>query len=241
MRLKPRYLFLIMTSLLAGLHACKPDKPEEKKYMGYFPATEVLKYLYFKPGSYWIYECDSTGELDSQIMVSIDTPWSHQEYIDYQFVNYIKKSITHQVDFKTIYFGSEIPYNRNKVGQYYFANSLSISGSNLSATDCVFFYPFDSNSLGGFGSSPTYYKGYYDSMQVLGKWYKDVRVFKVQATTGWIKPTTWRIDNLNRAISVQYYWAKHIGIIKTTVFAYDRVRNEPYTHNWNLKKTELKK
>lgn len=232
-------LCLFSTALLL-LNACKPDKPEEKVYLGYFPATVPLQYLYFKPGSYWVYECDSTGELDSQIMVKCDTPWQHQSYIDYQYVIYNKKSITYKTSFNTIYFGTAIPYNKSQVGKYYFANSLGISGPNSSATDCVFFYPFDTNSLGGFGSSPTYYKGHYDSMQVLGRWYKDVRVFKVQVTSGWIKLNSWRLPNLNHLTSVEYYWSKHIGLIRTRVFTYDNVLNKPFTHNWNLKRYLVK-
>lgn len=225
---------------LIGLSGCKPE-PEEQKYMGTFPLGEVKDYLYFKPGSYWIYECDSTGELDSQVMLSCDTPWQHQSYIDYQYLIYNKKSVTNSVYFNTINFGSPIPYNKSQIGKYYFANSLSISGPNISATDCVFFYPFDSNSLGGYGSSPTYYKGYYDSMEVLGKWYKDVRVFRVQATSGWIKLKSWRLPNLNRLTSIEYYWSRGIGIIRTKVFTYDYVLNKPFTHNWYLKSCLIQK
>ena len=230
-------LCLFSTALLL-LNACKPDKPEEKVYLGYFPATVPSQYLYFKPGSYWVYECDSTGELDSQIMVKCDTPWQHQSYIDYQYVIYNKKSITYKTSFNTIYFGTAIPYNKSQVGKYYFANSLGISGPNSSATDCVFFYPFDTNSLGGFGSSPTYYKGHYDSMQVLGRWYKDVRVFQY-GTTGFIRPTT-KIELLRDA-TVTVYWARNVGIIKYNIYTglWDG-KQTPYRYNWSLKRYLIK-
>jgi hypothetical protein len=224
-------LLIIAGTLLCLFHSCKRE-PEQKKYMGYFPATEVMKYIYYKPGSYWIYECDSTGELDSQVMISIDTPWSHQDYIDYQYVNYVKKSVTYGVDFKTIFFGTEIPYNGNKIGQYFFANSLSINGPNMSANDCVFFYPFDSNSLGGYGSSPTYYKGYLDSLQVLGKWYKDVRVFQVQYAGGFVEPRikTWGDGQIT------YYWAKNIGVVRVHVWTKKDGFDTTFKFNWNLKR-----
>jgi hypothetical protein len=230
-------LYLLCTALLL-LNACKPEKPEEKVYLGYFPATVPLQYLYFKPGSYWVYECDSTGELDSQIMVKCDTPWQHQSYIDYQYVIYNKKSITFKTSFNTIYFGTAIPYNKSQVGKYYFANSLEISGPNSSATDCVFFYPFDTNSIGGFGSSPTYYKGHYDSMQVLGRWYKDVRVFQVQYAGGFIEPKnvkTWGDGQIT------YYWAKNVGIIRQHVWTKKDGLNTTFKFNWNLKRFLINK
>jgi hypothetical protein len=228
-------LYLLCTALLL-LNACKPDKPEEKVYLGYFPATVPLQYLYFKPGSYWVYECDSTGELDSQIMVKCDTPWLRKTYIDYQFILYNKKSITYNSSFNTYYASMDISYDKKDKDKYYFFNSISTKMPSNSALDCVFFYPFDSSFYGGIGSSPTYYKGHYDSMQVLGRWYKDVRVFKVQATSGWIKLNSWRLPNLNHLTSVEYYWSKYMGLIRTRVFTYDNVLNKPFTHNWNLKR-----
>ena len=91
-RLKNFIVALTFFALL-GLGACKPE-PEKQKYLGNYPLGEVKDYLYFKPGSYWVYECDSTLELDSQVMISIDTPWFHKSYIDYQLLFFNKKSIT---------------------------------------------------------------------------------------------------------------------------------------------------
>jgi hypothetical protein len=228
--------FIVALTILAllGLGACKPE-PEKQKYLGNYPLGEVKDYLYFKPGSYWVYECDSTLELDSQVMISIDTPWFHKSYIDYQLLFFNKKSITFDNSYTTDGY-YEVPYNRNF--SYFNAFNINIRGNNVSGYDCVFYYPFDSTKY-GYGSSPTYYKGYLDSLQVLGTWYKDVRVFKVQGTTGWTKLNIWRLSNLNRSTSMQYYWAKGIGIVKIIVYTFDGVKNEPFTHNWNLRRYKI--
>jgi hypothetical protein len=230
-------LYLLCTALLL-LNACKPDKPEEKVYLGYFPATVPLQYLYFKPGSYWIYECDSTGELDSQIMVKCDTPWLRKTYIDYQFILYNKKSITYNSYFNTYYASMDIAYDKKDKDKYYFFNSISSKMPSNSALDCVFFYPFDSSFYGGIGSSPTYYKGHYDSMQVLDRWYKDVRVFQY-GTTGFIRPTT-KIELL-RDGTVTVYWARNVGIIKYNIYTglWDG-KQTPFRYNWNLKRYQVK-
>jgi hypothetical protein len=228
----------LLSSALLLLNACKPE-PEPQKYLGNYPLGEVKDYLYFKPGSYWVYECDSTGELDSQVIRSIDTPWFHLGYIDYQLLMYNRESIPFRTRFNTYYPTVISPYCEKC--QRGFRNVLNIVSPFGSATDCVFYYPFDSTVAGGGGSSPTYYKGYLDSLQVLGKWYKEVRVFQVQATSGWIKLNSWRLQNLNHLTGVEYYWSKDIGIIKTRVFTFDNVLNQPFTHNWNLKRYSIKK
>ena len=173
--------FIVALTILAllGLGACKPE-PEKQKYLGNYPLGEVKDYLYFKSGSYWVYECDSTLELDSQVMISIDTPWFHKSYIDYQLLIYEKFSFSFKTSFKTYYPTFDAKYCESC--ERGFGNVLNISGPNISGTDCVFYrisWGFDSTRNGGGGSSPTYYKGYLDSLQVLGSWYKDVRVFKV--------------------------------------------------------------
>ena len=226
-------LYLLSTALLL-LNACKPDKPEEQKYLGNYPLGVVKDYLYFKPGSYWVYECDSTGELDSQVMLRCDTPWIRKSFIDYQFIEYSKYSFPFKTSFSTFEYSNDILYcEKCKRG---LSTLIAFKSPSNTALDCTFFFPFDSSMAAAGGSSPTYYKGHYDSMQVLGRWYKDVRVFKVQATSGWIKLNSWRLPNLNHLTSVEYYWSKYMGLIRTRVFTYDNVLNKPFTHNWNLKR-----
>ena len=53
--------------LLLPISSCAPEEPEPQEYLGTYPLGDIKDYLYFKPGSMWVYECDSTGELDTQI------------------------------------------------------------------------------------------------------------------------------------------------------------------------------
>jgi hypothetical protein len=210
-------------------HSCKRE-PEPQKYLGNYPLGEVKDYLYFKPGSYWVYECDSTGELDSQVIRSIDTPWFHLGYIDYQLLMYNRESIPFRTKFNTYYPTVISPYCEKC--QRGFRNVLNIVSPFGSATDCVFYYPFDSTIAGGGGSSPTYYKGYLDSLQVLGKWYKDVRVFQVQYAGGFVEPRikTWGDGQIT------YYWAKNIGVVRVHVWTKKDGFDTTFKFNWNLKR-----
>jgi hypothetical protein len=226
----------LLSSALLLLNACKPE-PEPQKYLGNYPLGEVKDYLYFKPGSYWVYECDSTGELDSQVIRSIDTPWFHLGYIDYQLLMYNRESIPFRTKFNTYYPTVISPYCEKC--QRGFRNVLNIVSPFGSATDCVFYYPFDSTVAGGGGSSPTYYKGYLDSLQVLGKWYKDVRVFQY-GTSGFIRPN-YKTEILRDA-RMTMFWAKNVGVVKYYIQGGLWDNNlTPFWFNWNLKRYSIKK
>ena len=240
--MKPHSIFLtaICLPLLLLMGACKPE-PKQQKYLGNYPLGEVMDYLYFRPGSYWIYECDSTQELDSQVLVSIDTPWFHKSYIDYQLLVYKKFSFSFNTNYETYYPTFDAKYCESC--ERGFGSVLNISGANNTGTDCVFYrmsWGFDSTRIGGGGSSPTYYSRYYDSLQVLGVWYKDIRVFKVQATSGWTKPKLNNLDKLSKYASMIYYWSKKVGLIRIEVQVGDLISQKEYIHNWNLKTYDIK-
>ena len=227
-------LYLLCTALLL-LNACKPEKPKEQKYLGNYPLGVVKDYLYFKPGSYWVYECDSTGELDSQVMLRCDTPWIRKSFIDYQFIEYSKYSFPFKTSFSTFEYSNDILYcEKCKRG---LSTLIAFKSPSNTALDCTFFFPFDSSMAAAGGSSPTYYKGHYDSMQVLGRWYKDVRVFQVQYAGGFIEPKnikTWGDGQIT------YYWAKNVGIIRQQVWTIKDGFNTTFKFNWNLKRYLIK-
>ncbi|NBP06849.1 MAG: hypothetical protein EBV15_11660, partial [Bacteroidetes bacterium] len=217
-------------------HSCKRE-PEPQKYLGNYPLGEVKDYLYFKPGSYWVYECDSTGELDSQVMLSCDTPWIRKSFIDYQFIKYSKYSFPFKTSFNTYEYSNDILYCENcKRG---FSTLIAFKSPTNTALDCTFFYPFDSTVAGGGGSSPTYYKGYLDSLQVLGKWYKEVRVFQY-GTSGFIRPN-YKTEILRDA-RMTMFWAKNVGVVKYYIQGGLWDNNlTPFWFNWNLKRYSIKK
>lgn len=233
-------LLITLILALSLASSCKPES-EPQKYLGTYPLGDIKDYLYFKPGSMWVYECDSTGELDTQVMVSIDTPWYTESYIRVQSLKRVIKSLNegsiysdHPNDAGGIYYDPNYKYS------WYSTRWRSNPKNNGSGTDCIFFKPYDTNSLGGFGSSPTHYKGLLTNYTVLGKTYDTVRVFQVQYTSGWPKLNYWRYPRLHYLASVVYYWAKGVGMVQLRVLAWDKLSDEPFTHNWNLKSFYIK-
>ena len=97
---------------IAGASSCKPEPPVQK-YLGTYPLGDIKDYLFFKPGSMWVYECDSTGELDTQVMVSLDTPWTIKPFIKYQLLTYSKKSLNEGSIYNSPFPGGDMYYNEN--------------------------------------------------------------------------------------------------------------------------------
>ncbi len=227
---KKTWFLIVGALLLLQASSCRPE-PEPQKYLGTYPLGDIKDYLYFKPGSMWVYECDSTGELDTQIMVSCDTPWLKESYIQYQELDRVVQSKNEGSNYNDTRIKAGIPYSDVFNYYFYLTRWRWNPKTNGTGTDCIFFYPFDTNSNGGYGSSPTYYKGLLTNYTVLGNTYDTVRVFQVQAggTFPKCKIASWNIGTL------KYYWAKNVGIIKISVnTAYDGLQ-VPCNFNWNLK------
>jgi hypothetical protein len=234
MRVKPQHLFFILIPLLAGLQACKPDKPEPQKYLGTYPLGDIKDYLYFKPGSMWVYECDSTGELDTQVMVQCDTPWIIKSFVKYQQLTFTVKSLNEGSIYNNYNPGLDIFYRENW-SYFWSITRFRTNPKNGGGTDCVFFKPYDTNSLGGFGSSSTYYKGLISKMTVLGKDYDSVRVFQVKTggSFPYCKIKTWNAARLT------FYWAKNVGLISLHIETLRDGFNTPINFNWHLKEFKI--
>jgi len=57
---KGKLLLTAMVLLFSFLiTSCEPDEPEPQRYLGKFYIGEIKNYTFFKPGSMWVYECDS--------------------------------------------------------------------------------------------------------------------------------------------------------------------------------------
>lgn len=231
-------LLIFLPVCFLTVRGCKKP-PEKQKYLGTYPLGDIKDYLYFKPGSMWVYECDSTGELDTQVMVSIDTPWVKKSYIQTQLLTFQIKSLNEGSVYTAPWPNGDVLYQDNFKYFYQIERNIVNVPKGIYTKDAVFFKPYDS-SIYGYVSSPTYYKGFLTNYVVSGKSYDTVRVFKVQVSSGWPKINSWRYPRLYYFASVQYYWAKGVGLIQLRVFAWDKVSDEAFTHNWNLKEFKLK-
>jgi hypothetical protein len=218
--------------------SCEPDEPEPKKYLGKFYIGEIRNYTFFKPGSMWIYECDSTGELDTQVMLKCYTWWISTDYIDYEVMSFQRKSLNEgslYSDFAATY---NIPYSANfkKEGDWLNVEK-SHNSKNRNGTDQVFFTPYDTTQeFSADGVSHTKYVKLIANYKLNNFTFDTVRVFRVWATTSHPITNHPFYKNLKPRTVIDYYFAKNVGIVQLKIIGYNNQGNNiPKNHNWNLK------
>jgi hypothetical protein len=216
---------------------CEPDEAEPKKYLGKFYIGEMRNYTFFKPGSMWVYECDSTGELDTQVMLKCYTWWISTDYIDYEVMSFQRKSRNEgslYSDFAATY---NIPYSANfkKEGDWLNVekspNKLKRSGK-----DQVFFTPYDNTKeFNADGVSHTKYVKLITNYQMKDFTFDTVRVFMARASSAHPITNHPFYKNLYPYTNIEYYFAKNVGIIQLKITGFNFNTNADKTHNWNLK------
>ncbi|HYG14440.1 MAG TPA: hypothetical protein VEC12_01725 [Bacteroidia bacterium] len=61
-----KFTVIILLILFTGvINSCKPDDNGKLKQTSFPVPQEVKDYMYFKPGTYWIYQDSATGDLDT--------------------------------------------------------------------------------------------------------------------------------------------------------------------------------
>jgi hypothetical protein len=217
---------------------CEPDEPEPKKYLGKFYIGEMKNYTFFKPGSMWVYECDSTGELDTQVMLKCYTWWISTDYIDYEVMSFQRKSLNEgslYSDFAATY---NIPYSANfkKEGDWLNVEK-SHNSKNRNGTDQVFFTPYDTTQeFSADGVSHTKHVKLIANYKLNNFTFDTVRVFRVWATTSHPITNHPFYKNLKPHTVIDYYFAKNVGIVQLKIIGYNNQGNNiPKNHNWNLK------
>lgn len=215
----------------------QPEEPEPQKYLGKFYIGEMKNYTFFKPGSMWVYECDSTGELDTQVMLKCYTWWISTDYIDYEVMSFQRKSRNEgslYSDFAATY---NIPYSANfkKEGDWLNVekspNKLKRSGK-----DQVFFTPYDNTKeFNADGVSHTKYVKLITNYQMKDFTFDTVRVFMARASSAHPITNHPFYKNLYPYSNIEYYFAKNVGIIQLKITAWNSSTNADKNHNWNLK------
>jgi len=186
------------------LNSCKDDEPQ---YLGEFRlGAEGESYIKFEPGSYWVYENDKTGEIDSVSMIYYQSNIRyfegnrntfHREDIAFQW----RGSKTSYYSFRTVHPFVDSPDPADLRG----VRMFNFPCRNIGNSVGMFFYDIGmtSESLGGGVSGQiTTLRNKFDSLQVQDKWYYDVVEFEVDQDYSWDERRT------------KYFWAKNVGLIK---------------------------
>jgi len=231
--------FVAIVLLLFG-NSCEdnnPPKPKDPVTIVY-TMGEVKDYMLFKKGTYWVYENDKTGTIDSQwVTGSSFGQITHKGNEDYSmhltliqdfFVVTISTNFVDGRGYKCRY---EMSSDGNKVDAFpYPKRSYGVERSRIAdffgGTQEVYYHPYDACP-----KKDCYW--YYDTLltnyQLKGYSYDTVRVFKLAGDNSF--PQERPLSGEGPSV---YYFAKNYGLIKLYHEGFLLKDGSAYNESWNL-------
>lgn len=216
------------------IEGCQDKSPEE---IGNFNLDTIKPYIYFKEGSWWVYENDSTLETDSIAVVSSDDRIlqanGEKRRYTYESVAVSYKSYTNDYDVRFFNTGS----NPDMIDWsfYLFWQRDRSKPGDFEGPVVVFSTFKDTGKVLG---TKTSYKGKLNSMNLLGNTYYDILMYEIKGDPTWpdskIPTNDWGIST--------YYYAKNVGLIAIKNVDSDNrySDNRLITQTWKLKRHFIK-
>ena len=245
--MKPHSIFLtaICLPLLLVIGACKPDKPKDPLTITY-KLGEVKDYMYFKPGTWWVYEHDLTKERDSQYVTSSfigpsttkgTEEWSKhitlvQETMRLRIESNFKDGWGAYNYFDIYTTGQNVNASPYPNLAYQFERQ-KVSTVFMYSTTTSFYYPY--NLCPDKKSCMYYLDTTLSNYQLNNFTYDTVRVFAV--TYGDAVMQTPKVPV--HFAPAKCYYAKNVGIIRVTQKTSRVLDDTSYIHGWNLIKKNI--
>jgi len=164
---------------------------EEEKYHHRYVSEETKEWSLFQPGSYWIYQNDSTGATDSVFIK--EGPTSHFDGGPTDAMDYLEVINTS--------FSSSFISQIELEAHYYGANTISLNNTNASVL--ILRFPISNEII-----SQNFYTfehiEHFDSLNVNGTWIKDTYHTRYTRFKEGISTIDYIYD---------FYIAKNIGIV----------------------------
>lgn len=243
-----KFVTPVLVLMLAGFcfaSSCKPDKPEDPVTITY-ELGEVKDYMYFKPGSWWVYEHDLTHERDSQYVTQcVLGPTTKKGTEDWsKHITLVQETLFMRIrsNFKdgwgsTNYF--DIYTNGQNVNAYpyprraYQYTRNKISSNNSNSSTIVFYHPFD---LCKNKQQCLYYLDTtLTSFQLNSFTFDTVRVFSVTYGDAVMQTPYVPVHKT----SAKCYYAKGYGLVKVSQNTFKVSDGSPYIHSWNIIKMNI--
>lgn len=206
------------------------------KHFGPYPLGGAYDYLYFEPGSWWVYKNSLSGETDSIFITSCDTQVvSHTgqtlrwQSVSYTAIRFSTRSATYNTDYEYFSFAT-VP---DQLDFKYTQNKMRSSSRNPGQSGPweVFKYPFPAKNETG-------YFEYFPILNIQGKDYFEVGVYELDFDHTVQLPKKY-INQVGYGGNSKYFWAKGFGIIKIESFVYDYTTKFTHLQKWELVKSNL--
>ena len=200
-------LTFVVFSLIAitALHSCKPEPPDPPPTdLGFFGLGEAKDYVYFKKGTWWVYQNTRTGEYDTIEVYTSVIDKLEQVNKKWRFTNEVfsvrSKSITNGYNYKLI----QIEQTVESIDEPKNFILPTLERSNPYEGEIEpFYYPFNFKAY-------KYCLGVKDTMIINNKTYNDVAVFYIKSNGTEPLPLKHKPE--------KYYWARNYGIVKKELF-----------------------
>ena len=199
---------------------------------GPYPLGGAKDYLYFKPGSFWVYKSNVSGELDTIKTVSCDSfvvesegsenPW---DKVTYTTIEFWLTSSTYRTDYSYFTYKTR-PDKRD------FRYTLAL-WRNALQNDCIaFYYPSDTHLL-------TAYCKVIPELKIGDSTYHDVLVYE----GGKYDHTYQMPQKLGTKTSYDgnpsYYWARGRGLVMVECRLWRYDLQQSFMHRWELHQCKL--
>jgi hypothetical protein len=242
-------ILILLTLIVAFNSCCKKQKCKCKeewgeevedctpKHYGPYYLGEVKDYLYFKPGSWWVYENSLSGETDSIYTILCDTAFNEVTGRDERWLTLSYTSIGFRLrsdKYNINYYYEEQPREPD-VTDFSYSHSLYRLADSQIRSDLpynCFTYPFVVNSSHVF-------QEIIPSLVVKGKTYTGVAVFQTSPDESISLPTLSFI--YETAGIAKYYWVKGYGLVQIEQILYRPDTQKTFWHKWELVKCNLVK
>lgn len=230
--------FIVALTILAllGLGACKPEKPKDPITITY-QLGEVADYMVFKQGTYWVYENDVTGEIDSQWVTSCQVGQytqkgteaysSHitliQDFFEMNIATNFIDGYGDNPRWKVSSWGQKV--NAYPYPDYAYVAERTKTAIKTGGTAKVYRRPYYTTS-----NYSVYQISLLTNYDLNGTNYDTVRVFRVGAD--WSFPQS-KIPSLDGGKS-DYFYAKNVGLIKIYNPSFRVSDGVPLNQTWSL-------
>ncbi len=212
----PFRIFISLITVFVFLQ-CNPDDASEINdctECGPYYLGEIEDYLYFKPGSWWVYKNTFTEELDTLVMKSSSKRMrkivGDKRTVTYEHIDFILTSKVNQAKYtysQVVPFPDPAAPYRHKVWidkgrtNPYVGHTQPFAWAEYYKPDMI---------VGGGSGNDTYYRGKSDSLVIQGQVYFDIMEFETTDDFSFI----YGEEHWENGGPTIYLWAKGVGLIR---------------------------
>jgi hypothetical protein len=212
MKLLKLTLIVFLLIAITALHSCKPEPPDPPPTdLGFFGLGEAKDYVYFKKGTWWVYQNTRTKEYDTIEVTNnlLDTleATSKKWHIREELFLITSKSLSTGYTYKLSERQGAVEVINQPKG---YTIPTMVRDNPYEGELEPFYYPFNILPKKADAGYNTFCLTIKDTMMIDNKKYEDVAVFYIKSNGTEPLPLKHKPE--------KYFWARNYGIVKRELF-----------------------